>query len=199
MSVMIRRLPPVVLLTLAVSAQLRAHSGPPFPIVSDEPAGPYMISIWTDPDATDDGTPGGQFWVIVSMRDDSEVPADTRVRVTIRPLSREGPPIEGTAAPVNNLVSRQFVALLMDHEGPFAVEAAIDSSKGSAVVRSQVDATYDLRPPPIMLLVYLTPFLLVAGLWMKAMLRRRKAREAGARGQGPGTSGKRGTRPLARG
>ena len=27
-----------------------------------EPA-PYMVSIWTDPDTTDDGTPGGQFWI----------------------------------------------------------------------------------------------------------------------------------------
>lgn len=178
MSPRVRVLLPILLLALLVSARVRAHSGPPFPIVSDQAAGPYTISIWTDPDATDDGTPGGQFWVIVSMRDDSEVPADTRVQVTIRPLSRDGPPLDGLAAPVDGLVSRQFIALLMDHEGPFAVRAAIDGSRGSASVDSQVDATYDLRPPPAMLVVYLLPFLLVGGLWVKAMMRRRKQREA---------------------
>jgi len=42
------------LLAVAV-APLHAHSGPPFPIVSSRVAGSYIISIWTDPDATDDG------------------------------------------------------------------------------------------------------------------------------------------------
>jgi len=32
-----------------------AHSGPPFPIVTDVVRAPYTISIWTDPDTTDDG------------------------------------------------------------------------------------------------------------------------------------------------
>ena len=33
-----------------------AHDGPPYPIVSERLAGPYEVSIWTDPDATDDGS-----------------------------------------------------------------------------------------------------------------------------------------------
>jgi hypothetical protein len=27
-----------------------AHVGPPFPIVEDQKVGPYLASIWTDPD-----------------------------------------------------------------------------------------------------------------------------------------------------
>ena len=50
---------------LLAASLAEAHDGPPFPIVSDHVAGPYRISVWTDPDATDDGSPGGQFWVIV--------------------------------------------------------------------------------------------------------------------------------------
>ncbi|HET7217087.1 MAG TPA: hypothetical protein VFJ02_03530, partial [Vicinamibacterales bacterium] len=41
----------------------RAHEGPPFPILSNYPAGSYVVSIWTDPDTTDDGSARGQFWV----------------------------------------------------------------------------------------------------------------------------------------
>ena len=37
-----------------------AHSGPPFPIVSNQIAGPYDVSVWTDPDATADGSAAGQ-------------------------------------------------------------------------------------------------------------------------------------------
>jgi hypothetical protein len=51
---------------LAASESLRAHAGPPFPIVTDAVRGPYTISIWTDPDATDDGSSGGQFWVVLT-------------------------------------------------------------------------------------------------------------------------------------
>src|SRR4029453_4395549 len=37
--------------TLAVASPVVfAHDGPPFPILSDRVAGPYLVSIWTDPD-----------------------------------------------------------------------------------------------------------------------------------------------------
>ncbi len=51
--------------TLALAAPAVAHSGPPYPVVSNQVAGPYRLSVWTDPDATDDGSAGGQFWVTI--------------------------------------------------------------------------------------------------------------------------------------
>ena len=42
---------------------------------------------------------------------------------------------------------------------------------GEASVDAEVDATYDLRPPPLTIAVYLLPFLLVGGLWLKLLLR----------------------------
>lgn len=160
----------------ASATALRAHSGPPFPIVSDQAAGPYKISVWTDPDATDDGTRGGQFWVTIEMANGIGPPADTRARVTIRPLDRPGAELSGDAAPVAGNVSRQFVALLMDHEGRFDVRTAITGSVGSATVDAWVDATYDLRPAPILLALYLMPFLVVGVLWIKLLRQRRSAR-----------------------
>jgi hypothetical protein len=56
---------------------LSAHDGPPFPIVSDRVAGPYLISVWTDPDTTDDGSPGGQFWVMLRQADGNDAPPGT--------------------------------------------------------------------------------------------------------------------------
>ena len=61
----------------------------------------------------------------------------------------------------------------MDHEGRFRVRVTIAGPLGSAVRRRDVDATYDLRPPPAMIAVYLLPFLLVGFLWVKLLWRRR--------------------------
>jgi hypothetical protein len=159
---------------VAGTATLRAHSGPPFPIVSAQIAGAYEVAIWTDPDATDDAKAGGQFWVVLKARDTkAPIPDRTRVVVAIRPLDRPGAELTATAAPVDGLVSRQFAALRMDHEGPFAVRVALDGPLGRAEVTSQVDATYDLRPAPALFFVYLLPFVAIGLLWIKLLWRRR--------------------------
>lgn len=171
---------PSALLTAALllSGQLLvlAHSGPPFPIVTSRVAGPYSISIWTDPDTTDDGRAAGQFWVEVASTDRSAaIPSGTQATVMIRPLDRDGPPREQRAEPVNGSVARQFAALMIDHEGPFAVHVSVDGPLGRGDVDSQVSATYDARPAPWLISVYLIPFVGVGVLWVKALMRRRTA------------------------
>jgi hypothetical protein len=154
---------------------LAAHDGPPFPILSDRAAGPYLVSIWTDPDTTDDGSPGGQFWVrIHRAAGRGAVPQETRARVTIRPLDRAGPERTASASPVRGDVSNQFAGLLMDHEGRFAVHVAINGPLGDAAAEAAVDATYDLRPSPGLIVLYLAPFLLVGLLWGRLLIRRRR-------------------------
>ena len=162
---------------------MHAHSGPPFPILSDQVAGAYRISIWTDPDATDDGSAAGQFWVVLQPagpeRDGRAVPAGTRVDVAIRPLDRQGREQAGRAEPVHADLARQFVALVMDHEGPFGVRVTVDGPLGRADAEASADATYDLRPRPIFLVVYALPFLLVGFVWGKLLIRRRMQRRGG--------------------
>ena len=170
-------------LVIAVSqAVASAHSGPPFPILSERVAGPYRISIWADPDATDDRSAAGQFWVMLQpARSDTApaIPAGTRVEVAINPLDRPGAEQAGRAAPVNADAARQFVALLMDHEGPFGVRVTVDGPLGAAAVEASTDATYDLRPRPILLALFVLPFLLVGFVWGKLLVRRRMQRPGG--------------------
>lgn len=158
-------------------ATLAAHDGPPFRIVSDHTAGPYEIDVWTDPDATDDGSTGGQFWVIVEPAGASgEPPAGTAVTVSIRPAATGAVWVTARAEPVDGRVSRQFAGLLMDREGRFDVRVEVEGPLGPAVATAWVDATYDLRPPPVMLVLYLMPFVVVGVLWMKLLIRRRRTR-----------------------
>ncbi|HLG55336.1 MAG TPA: hypothetical protein VI485_08385 [Vicinamibacterales bacterium] len=190
---------------LAAFPSLLAHAGPPFPIVTGVTRGPYTISIWTDPDATDNGMPGGQFWVVIEASSKGgSIPAGTRATVGIQPIgppSREVrlkpdttypsdvPPKPDTtdpslkpdtpypssanATPVRGDVTNQFAALVLSHEGPYAVRVDVSGPLGAVSVDAMVDATYDLRPAPYMLAWYLAPFVLAGILWTRLLLRRR--------------------------
>ena len=53
------------------------------------------------------------------------------------------------------------------------MEVTIDGPAGPAMVTAEVDATYDLRPPPFMLAVYALPFVLAGLLWIRLLVKRR--------------------------
>ena len=72
--------------------------------------------------------------------------------------------LSARAEPVRNDVTNQFAALVIDREERVAVEVTIEGPAGRAMVMAEVDATYDLRPPPFMLAVYALPFLLAGFL-----------------------------------
>jgi hypothetical protein len=158
----------------ACRAIVEAHSGPPYPIVEDRIVGAYQVSLWTDPDATDDQSAAGKFWVTLHpARAGQSIPGNTRVDVTIRPLDRPGGDRTARAEPINSDMGRQFAALLMDHEGPFAVHVTVDGALGMGVVDSRVDATYDLRPRPALIGLFILPFVLVGIVWGKLLIKRR--------------------------
>jgi hypothetical protein len=104
----------------------------------------------------------------------AEVPAGTRAIVSIKPADRPGPERRAEASPVNGDLTNQFAAVVMDHEGRFAVHVAIEGPLGAATLDSAVDATYDLRPTRAMVLLYLVPFLAIGLLWGRLLSRRRK-------------------------
>jgi hypothetical protein len=171
----------VLAVALMVPRLVCAHSGPPYPVVSDRQVGSYTLGIWTDPDVTDDGSPAGQFWVVVrAAGKNGSVPSETRADVSIRPTDRSGESRSRRAEPVGGDVTRQFAALLMDHEGPFAVHVKVSGPLGNAEIDTNVDATYDLRPSRGLIAVFLMPFLLVGFIWGKLILERRRGRHTSA-------------------
>src|SRR3954447_19141120 len=68
-------------LLLVIPTAARAHDGPPFPILLGEPAGPYKLSVWTDPDV---GI--GTFFVYVEASDGSST-EDVTVTVHVKPVN----------------------------------------------------------------------------------------------------------------
>ena len=146
------------------------HDGPPYPIVSERPAGAYVISVWTDPDTTDDGSAGGQFWVTFEPDATGARPRDAHVTITATPL-RGGTGVAVEAAEDSS--GSHFGALVLDHEGRFRIDVRARGPRGEGDVSAEVDATYDLRPTPFVVVLYALPFVLVGALWIRVLLKRR--------------------------
>ena len=164
----------LVIVLAACEPAIHAHNGPPYPVIEDRVVGAYHVSLWTDPDATDDQSAAGKFWVTLRpARADQSIPVNTRVDVTIRPLDRPGGERTSRAEPINRDPGRQFATLVMDHEGPFAVHVIFDGALGSGAVDSNVDATYDLRPRPALIALFVLPFVLIGIIWGKLLIKRR--------------------------
>jgi hypothetical protein len=162
-------------LCIGASHSASAHDGPPYPIVSDRTAGPYVISVWTDPDTTDDGTAGGQFWVTFGPDRSGAQPRDVHVTIAATP-ARGGAPRSVDA--VANDTGSHFGALVLYHEGRFRIDVRVRGPRGDADVTAAVDATYDLRPPPFVVVLYAVPFVLAGALWVRLLMRRRGGHDA---------------------
>jgi len=149
-----------------------AHEGPPFPLVVDQKADPYVVSIWTDPDVGD-----ALFFVILNA---PQPPADLRVQIGVQPVSGRLPETFYAAERENVQGQVQYRTLVhFDAEELWRVRVRLESALGNGETIATVQAT----PPGYGrwdLLVYLLPFVAIGVLWAVAMLRRIK-RRTGAR------------------
>lgn len=145
-----------------------AHQGPPFPILENQRAGPYMASLWTDPDV---GT--GTFFVVLEPPKGRSLPAKTRVRIGLQPVSKRLPEVVYEAEPQKvSYGERYFTSVRLDKEERWRARVFLDGSEGGGELTAEVDATPDGTIGPIGLVLYLVPFLAVGLLWLKAVLRR---------------------------
>jgi hypothetical protein len=162
----------LLLIVLLLAPVARAHEGPPFPLVVDQKADPYVISVWTDPDV---GT--ALFFVILNA---PEPPADLRVQIGVQPVSGRLPEAFYAAERENVQGQIQYrTQVHFDAQEIWRVRVRLESAQGNAETVATVEAT----PPGYGrwdLLVYLLPFLAIGVLWAVAMLRRIK-RRTGAR------------------
>lgn len=156
----------VVVLLLADVAN--AHEGPPFPLVVDQKADRYVLSIWSDPDVGE-----ALFFVILNA---PEPPADLRVQIGVQPVSGRLPEAFYAATRENVQGQIQYRATVhFDAQELWRVRVRLESAQGNAETVTTVEAT----PPGYGrwdLLVYLLPFLAIGALWAVAMLRRIKRR-----------------------
>jgi len=151
-------------------APASAHEGPPFPILMDKPAGPYVVSVWADPDIGE-----AQFYVVVETPDGGPPARAPKVSMWTQPaggrLGRVDYPMQRRA--LRNQV--QFEAEpYFDRQDFWTVGfEVVDANRRRAELTAQVEST----PPGYGLwdlAIYLFPFVLLGAMWAVAMARRRR-------------------------
>ena len=162
-----------ILIALAAALPVQAHEGPPFPIIVDQISGPYVVSVWSDPDI---GT--GTFFVVLEPRDGSL--AEVRsVRIGIRPVSGRLDEVVYEAEPQSvRYGARYYAEVEFDQGEMWSVRVVVEGADGGGELSTEVEATPDGTIGPIGLLLYLLPFLAVGFLWIKAALRKKQLRAA---------------------
>jgi hypothetical protein len=143
----------------------QAHEGPPFAILVDRRAGPYVVDVWGDPDI---GT--ATFFVLL----ETAPPAGTAVRLGVRPVSGRLPEVTYPAeAQAVRQGARYFTQAALDRGEMWRFRVLLDGPAGRGELAGEVLATPAGSLGPIDLLIYSFPFLAVGFLWLKAVLRRR--------------------------
>jgi hypothetical protein len=163
------RLALLLLLLFGAWSRASAHDGPPFPIIVDRVTGPWLMSIWADPDV---GV--GTFFIILEPRAGGALPEDITVEVGVQPVSGRLGEVSYPAVREPERGRIQFKAEpAFDAEELWRVHVRLQSSQGGAEAVTEVAVT----PPGFGrwdLLIYLFPFLLIAFLWLRAFARMRK-------------------------
>jgi hypothetical protein len=145
-----------------------AHVGAPYPVLLEQPVGPYVASALADPDV---GT--GTFYVLVSLPDDQPIPPGTSVTLWVEPEDGHQAPAGHPAEREETRYGERFVARVpFDAEGPWQVRLVIDGPAGAG------ETSFTVRVTPsgigwLASVACLIPFLILAALWMRGALRQR--------------------------
>lgn len=158
-----------------LSVRASAHEGPPYPLFVDKNAGPYLLSVWADPDV---GT--GTFIIAAEPARGDTLGDDLEVSVCVRPASgRLGEACYGAERDGVRDRAQYKVGVPFDKQEVWHTRIVLRSPRGVSEAAADVEAT----PPGLGrwdLLFYLFPFVAVGFLWLRAALKGRNLR-AGCR------------------
>lgn len=148
-----------------------AHEGPPFPIIVDHAFADFKLSVWADPD-TENGTftfyPEGK-----ALKKD-----DLFFEIKAHPKDQEGPILKSTSLQaVEDKGRYSYNATL-----PFPTNGLWDvvvvvKNKQNGDTLTTATATIEVTPPGPNkgeFVLYMLPFLVVAAIWLKVIIRKRR-------------------------
>jgi hypothetical protein len=145
-----------------------AHEGPPYAIFVDKTVGPSLVSLWGDPDV---GV--GTFFVILESSERIALPEEMKVDIGVQPVTGRLPEVHYSAVREAVRGRVQYKAEVpFDREELWRVRLTLQSSHGGGELITDVEVT----PPGYGrwdMLLYLFPFLAIAYLWLRALLRGR--------------------------
>ncbi|MFN2292112.1 MAG: hypothetical protein ACK2UC_13050 [Anaerolineae bacterium] len=145
-----------------------AHVGAPYPVLLEQPVGPYTASALADPDV---GT--GTFYVLVDLADGQSIPPGTSVTVWAEPEDGHQAAAGHPAQREETRYGERFVARVpFDAEGPWQVRLVMDGPAGAG------ETSFTVRVTPsgigwLASVACLIPFVVLGALWLRGALRQR--------------------------
>lgn len=154
-----------------LSSNVQAHEGPPFAIIVDEEVGPYLVSVWTDPDI---GI--GTFFVVFDPKSDVHSTDDINsVRIGVEPVSgRLDEAVYVFEEQRARSGARYWAEVEFDKGEFWKVRVKIEGDGFEKELFSEVEATPDGTIGPIGLLIYALPFVAIGFIWFRAIIVRRR-------------------------
>jgi hypothetical protein len=159
-----------ILLWLAWPSTALAHVGAPYPVLLEEPLGPYLASALADPDVGK-----GTFYILVTLTGGQPPALDTSVTVWVTPddghLAEAGYPAERQQTRYGE---RFVVEVPFDAEGSWQVRLVLEGPAGRG------ETAFPVRVTPagvgwLATLACLVPFVILGGLWLRGTLRTRES------------------------
>ncbi len=173
----------VVIVVLYSPLPAHAHSGAPYPLLLDEPVGPYRLTVWTDPDVGQ-----GTFIITGKFADGTSFHPSTTVTLTAEPLDGHASAQTFSAKVTQGRDGKEFrVVVPFDQEGKWNVVISVQGEKGTVQVERVVDVTAQGNSLWSILL-WSAPFLGLALLWAYAVLRSRRKGNNAIRPSSPGAN-----------
>jgi len=157
---------------LLLPLTVHGHVGAPYPVLMEQTAGAYVVSVLADPDV---GV--GTFLIEATLSGGGSVPADTTVMVVVRPQDGHS---AGSGHEADRQITRQgkrFIGKVpFDARGQWDVALELEGSAG----RGETSFAVEVTPPypgVLTTLACLLPFAVVGGLWLAGGLRSRDSKE----------------------
>ena len=152
--------------------EMAAHRGAPSPIIRDQRVGPYVASVWTDPEVG-----SGPLYVVVEAVEGRTFTPPSAVRVGVAPVSRRLPEVlhDAHSEPMRR-GARFMTDVVFDRAERWNLRVLIDGSAGGGQLTAQVEAMPNVSAGPFMLVLSVLPFLAITGVWWRAAVARRRIR-----------------------
>ncbi|MCP4537908.1 MAG: hypothetical protein GY832_12255 [Chloroflexi bacterium] len=147
-----------------------AHVGAPYPVLLEQPVGPYVLFVLADPDV---GV--GTFIVQTTLANGTPTPADTVVMLWVRPEDNHADETGHQAGWQMTRDGERFIAKVpFDAKGMWQVRLTVEGVDGSGEITFSVEVTPPY-PGALTTIICLLPFMVLGGLWAAGALRSRQS------------------------
>jgi len=148
------------------------HHGVPSRIVADQRVGPYVASVWIEPEVGD-----GTVYVLVDAAQGGGFTPPSAVRVALAPASGRLGEVVYEAHPEQMRAERggRYTATVMfDRPERWNLRVVIEGAAGGGQFVSHVESTSNAALGPLGVFLASTPFVLVAFVYWRSWLARRR-------------------------